>query len=200
MDNFEVWNFLLGIDVKNWIESREFLIFIIAFTFISARLGNFVDATSSAAFPSDLRDTQDICPPRITTIARGAAIVPFQASSLLSKESAIADAGLSNGRRSRVGWAPKLRLVHVGEPVGRTSELLNQQTKERESHRATIFEPFSRDSHLNLSSNFTLKIEDICIDVEGAEDTYLVVSFQIFGVIKALLRSLVLGFSIQARN
>ena len=120
------------------------------------------------------KDHQEHQQPSLITATRGLSLVPFQSSSLASKENLAADATLTNGRRSRVGWAPKLRLVHVGEPVGSVTDGLKRQLNAQDSRRPNIFDPVSRGA-ASFASSLTVNVEDISVGVDHQDDTYLVV-------------------------
>ena len=136
--------------------------------------GKFVDYADSnrLLFSSTTRFSHKEAQAQIITAKRKAFLVPRRLSSLQSKEAHISDAGLSNGRRSRVGWAPKLHLFNAGGPLGNEIDGLKSATKEQ-----AVLLGFDTNALRALpSSPFTVTVEKICIGDENDDHSYLVVS------------------------
>ncbi len=167
---WSAWSFICqkrqDLELQNILKSK--------FVFSALLRGKVTDSPSSLLFSPMPKDHQEHQQPSIITATRGASLVPFQSSSLASKENLAADAALTNGRRSRVGWAPKLRLVHVGEPVGSVTDGLKRQLNAQDSRRPNIFDPASRGA-ASFPSSLTVNVEDINVGVDHQDDTYLVV-------------------------
>ena len=92
-------------------------------------------------------------------------------------ENLLADAALANGRRFRVGWGPKLRLIHNGLPVGQPDDAFKAKIKEAETTRSSLFQSLGSTPYLDVSSTFAVKMEHINITPSGKDDSsYMVVS------------------------
>lgn len=112
--------------------------------------------------------------PQITITIRQPQLTPIERSSLFRKEGQISDAGLANGRRFRVGWAPKLCVLKIGESK------LNDAAgiKPRDKEKQILFG--SRIPYGSKCPEFSVTVENIRIG-DGAEDeTYLLVSWRFF--------------------
>ncbi|XP_065058419.1 nuclear pore complex protein Nup98-Nup96-like [Rhopilema esculentum] len=138
--------------------------------------GKFVDFADSnrLLFSSTTRFSHKEAQAQIITAKRKAFLVPRRLSCLQSKEAHISDAGLSNGRRSRVGWGPKLHLFHAGGPLGSEIDGLKSATKEQ----AVLLGFDGNASRALPSSPFTVTVEKICIGDEKDDHSYLVECLQ----------------------
>ena len=114
---------------------------------------------------------QEHLEPRITVAVRQPRLILTQLSSLSGKENQICDAGLVNGRRFRVGWGPKLSLLHTGDSKRRDAGVV----KPRASEREILFG--SRIPYETVCPDFSVTVGNICIGDGAKEDSYLMVSF-----------------------
>jgi len=110
---------------------------------------------------------QEYLEPRITVSVRQPRLISIQLSSISSKEDQICDAGLVNGRRFRVGWGPKLSLLHTGDPKHRDAGVV----KPRASEREILFG--SRIPYESVCPDFSVTVGSIRITDGTEEDSYL---------------------------
>ena len=98
-------------------------------------------------------------------------LVSYELSTLANKQGQVCDAGLVNGRRFRVGWAPKLCLLHVGESKGPGADAMRSKSKDKQ----ILFG--SRFVRGRTCSDFNLTIRNFCIGNGSDDKSYVLVSF-----------------------
>ena len=108
--------------------------------------------------------------PRIIISVRHPQLTPVKRSSLFRKEGQVCDAGLSNGRRFRVGWAPKLSVLQFGQPYLNDAGAVKPKVKEKQ----ILFG--SRIPYDSKCPEFCVTVENIRIGDGAEDDTYLLVS------------------------
>ena len=118
------------------------------------------------------KEVQEQLQPRIITAVRQPQLIPYELSSIANKESQLCDAGLLNGRRFRVGWAPNLCLLHTGDSKGNITETQRPKLKEKQ----ILFG--SRTSYGSACSDFSVAVENVCIGDGADSKPYLLVSSQ----------------------
>ena len=135
-------------------------------------------SSSIASYGRDLgtsfattKGVHDAMAPRIIVKAREPQLTPIEHSSLIGKESRVCDAGLANGRRFRVGWGPKLSVLHVGDSKFNDQGMVKPGIKENQ----LLFG--SRIPQGSMCPDFSVTIENVRIG-DGPEDdaSFLLVS------------------------
>lgn len=131
--------------------------------FSSEELGLQEKQSETSLLSFTPKSSQEKLQPRIATTVREPELVSYELSTLANKQGQVCDAGLVNGRRFRVGWAPKLCLLHVGESKGPGADAMRSKSKDKQ----ILFG--SRFVRGRTCSDFNLTIRNFCIG-NGSDD------------------------------